>query len=215
MNQNLFRWFVYMNTSSIFNAFSASGYIIRESGPFTESNLHSRTWTAALDFRVGAPWSKTALVTGWGATDQFYTPTQFENYYTSAYVGLEHRFSDRFNARAILEDLRSWRVVTAAEAIAQDLRPAGMVEYRPNHNWDIQANTSFSSTRSFHVYDAIQNGFSVTYARPMRRRFHDDSGAMVLEYPIRFSAGLQEETFFNFTGGHNLQLRPYVRISLF
>lgn len=215
MNQNLFRWFVYMNTSSIFNAFSARGYIIRESGPFTESNLHSRTWTAALDFRVGAPWSKTALVTGWGATDQFYTPTQFENYYTSAYVGLEHRFSDRFNARAILEDLRSWRVVTAAEAIAQDLRPAGMVEYRPNHNWDIQANTSFSSTRSFHVYDAIQNGFSVTYARPMRRRFHDDSGAMVLEYPIRFSAGLQEETFFNFTGGHNLQLRPYVRISLF
>ncbi len=204
-----------MNTSSFLNAVSASGYIIREAGPFTESNLNSRTWTAALDFRVGAPWGKTALVTGWGATDQFFTPVSFENYYTSAYIGLEHRFSEHFNARAVLEDVRSWRVVTAAEGIAQNLRPAAVVEYRPNRNWAFQANTAFSSTRSFHVYDATQSGFSVTYARPVRRRFHDDSGAVVLEYPIRFSAGLQEETFFNFTGGQNTQYRPYVRISLF
>jgi hypothetical protein len=119
------------------------------------------------------------------------------------------------NARAILEDLRSWRVVTAAEGIAQNLRPAGMVEYRPNRNWDLQANTAFSSPRSFHAYDAFQNGFSVTYARPFRRKFRDDSGDVVLQYPIRFSAGLQEETFFNFTGGPNTQFRPYVRISLF
>lgn len=215
MNQNLFRWFVYMNTSSFFNALSATGYIIRESGPFTESNLHSRTWSAAMDFRVGAPWGKNALVTGWGASDQFYTPNQFENYYTSAYVGFERRFSERLTARAIVEDLRSWRIVTAAEGIAQNLRPAGMVEFRPNKNWDFQANTAYSSTRSFHVYDATQNGFSVTYARPFRRRFHDDSGAVVLQYPIRFSAGLQEETFFNFTAGQSTQLRPYVRISLF
>jgi len=215
MNQNLYRWFVYMNTSSFFNAVTATGYIIRESGPFTEANLHSRTWTAALDFRVGAPWGKTALVTGWGATDQFYTPVSFENYYTSAYIGLERRFSERFNARAILEDLRSWRVVTANEGIAQDLRPAAQFEYRPNKNWNFQANTSYSSTRSFHVYDAIQGGFSVTYARPVRRKFHDDSGAVVLEYPIRFSGGLQEETFFNFTGGQKQQFRPYVQISLF
>jgi hypothetical protein len=119
------------------------------------------------------------------------------------------------NARAFLEDLRSWRVVGVNSAIAQDLRPAGMVQFKPNRNWDFQANTAFSSPRSFHVYDAIQNGFSVTYARPVRRKFHDDSGAVVLQYPIRFSAGLQEETFFNFTGGHNQQFRPYVRISLF
>ena len=215
MNQNLFRWFVYMNTSSFWNAVSATGYIIRESGPFTEINLHSRTWSGALDFRVGAPWGKNALVTGWGATDQFYTPSGFENYYTSAYIGLEHRFSERFNARAMLEDVRAWRVVTANEGTAQNLRPAATFEYRPNKNWDFQANTAFSSTRSFHVYDATQNGFSVTYARPVRRRFHDDSGAVVLEYPIRFSAGLQEETFFNFTGGQKQQLRPYVQISLF
>jgi tetratricopeptide (TPR) repeat protein len=215
MNQNLFRVFTYATTSSFFNALSASGYIIHEAGTFTESNLHSRTWTAGLDFRVGAPWGKNALVTGWGATDQFFTPVNFENYYTSAYIGFERRFSERLNIRAVAEDLRSWRVVTAKSGIAQNLRPAGMVEFKPNRSWDIQANTAFSSTRSFHVYDTIQNGFSVSYARPVRRKFHDDSGTVVLEYPIRFSAGLQEETFFNFTGGQNQQLRPYIRISLF
>jgi hypothetical protein len=56
---------------------------------------------------------------------------------------------------------------------------------------------------------------SVSYARPFRRRFHDDSSAIVLQYPIRFSAGFQEETFFNFTGGKSQQIRPYIRISLF
>lgn len=37
----------------------------------------------------------------------------------------------------------------------------------------------------------------------------------MLKYPIRFSAGIQQETFFNFTGGKNDQFRPYVQISIF
>jgi tetratricopeptide (TPR) repeat protein len=214
MNQNLFRVFTYMSTSSFFNVLSMSGYIIHESGPFTESDLHSRTWTAALDFRVGAPWGKNALVTGWGATDQLFTPVNTEDYYTSSYIGFEHRFSERWNARAELDDLRAWRVFGANSGTAQNVRPAAMVDFRPNRSWDIQANTAFSSTREYHVYDVTQNGFSVTYARPFHRKFHDDSGTVELQYPIRFSAGMQGETFFNFPGGQN-QLRPYVRISLF
>ncbi len=201
MNQNLFRVFTYMSTSSFFNVLSASGYIIHESGPFTESNLHSRTWTAALDFRVGAPWGKNALVTGWGATDQLFTPSNTEDYYTSSYIGFEHRFSERWNARAELDDLRAWRVVGANSGTAQNVRPAAMVEFRPNRSWDIQANTAFSSTRNYHVYDVTQNGFSVTYARPFRRKFHDDSGTVVLQYPIRFSAG--------HAGGDLLQLHGW------
>lgn len=215
MNQNLFRMFVYMSTSSFFNAISATGYLIRESGPFTEINEHSRGLTGAIDFRVGAPWGKTALLTGWGANDQIFTPVNIEDYYTSTYIGLEHRFSDRLLVRGMVEDLRAWRVVGGGFAIAQNLRPTASVEYSPRRNWDIQASTAFSSTRGFHVYDASQNGFSVSYARPFKRRFHDDSGAVVLQYPIRFSAGMQEETFFNFTGGHNQQLRPFVQISIF
>jgi hypothetical protein len=111
--------------------------------------------------------------------------------------------------------VRAWRVVGSNSGIAQNLRPTGTVEFMPNHKWDVQVSSAYSSTRSFHVYDATQNGISVSYAKPFHRKFNDDSGAVILEYPIRFSAGVQEETFFNFTGGHNQQLRPYVRISLF
>ena len=215
MNQNLFRVFTYMSTSSFFNAVSVSGYVIRESGPFTESNLHSLATTAAIDFRVGAPWGKTALVTGWGANDQQFSPVNYEAYYTSSYIGIERKFGERLNLRAIAEDVRAWRIVGANWGNAQNLRPAGAVDFTPNHKWDVQVSTAYSNTRSFHVYDTIQNGFSISYARPFRRKFNDDSGTVVLEYPIRFSAGVQQETFFNFTGGQNQQFRPYVRISLF
>jgi hypothetical protein len=215
MNQNLFRLFAYVNTSSFFNAISASGYLIRESGPFTELNEHSRAMTGAIEFRVGRPWGKTTLLTGWGAIDQLFTPVNYEDYYTSSYIGLEHRFNDRLLVRGMVEDLRAWRVVGGASGIAQNLRPAASVDYAPRRNWDIQASTAYSSTRGFHVYDATQNGVSVSYARPFRRRFHDDSGSVVLQYPIRFSAGVQDESFFNFTGGNNQQLRPFVQISIF
>jgi len=161
MNQNLFRTFIYMTTSSFFNAISASGYLIRESGPFTEVNEHSRALGGALDFRVGAPWGKTALLTGWGANDQVFTPIKIEDYYTSSYIGLEHRFSEHLLARGLVEDLRAWRVVGGNSAIAQNLRPAASIDFTPKRNWEIQASTSFSSTRGFHVYDATRNGFSV------------------------------------------------------
>jgi hypothetical protein len=215
MNQNIFRVFTYVSTSSFFNAVSVSGYVIRESGSFTQSNLSSRSLAGAVDFRVGAPWGKTSLVTGWGANDQLFTPATFESYYTASYVGIERRFSDRLVVTALLEDLRAWRVVGTHSAIAQVLRPAGTVDFIPKRNWDLQVSTAFSSTRGFHVYDATQNGVSVSYAMPFRRRFHDESGGVVLQYPIRFSAGVQTETFFNFSGAQNQQLRPYVQVSLF
>jgi predicted Zn-dependent protease len=230
INQNLYRVFTYVATSSFFNLVSVSGYALREAGPFTEMNLSSRNLTAAVDFRVGAPWSKTDLVTGWGANDQLFS-NKFENYYTSSYIGLEHQFSTRLHARAIVEDLRAWRVVSptstvpgcaspctasgATSAIAQDLRPAGTVDFAPTHSWDLQASSAYSSTRSDSVYDAVQNGFSVSYARPFKRLFHDDSGNITLEYPIRFSGGVQVESFFNYTRGQSEQIRPYVSITLF
>lgn len=215
LNQNLIRTFIYMNTSSFFNVISATGYLSLESGPFTEINEHSRALTGAIDFRVGAPWGKTALLTGWGANDQLFTPVNYEDYYTASYIGLERRLSEHLLVRGMVEDVRAWRVVAGASGIAQNLRPAASVDYSPRRNWDIQASTAYSSTRSFHIYDASQNGFSVSYAQPFRRRFHDDSGSVVLQYPIRFAAGLQEETFFNFTGGQNQQLRPFIQVSIF
>jgi hypothetical protein len=204
-----------MSTSSFFNVLSASGYVIRESGPFTESNLRSRALIGAIDFRIGAPWGKTALVTGWGANEQLFRLAEYEDYFTSSYIGIEHRISERLAFKALIEDVRAWRVVGQNSGVAQNLRPEGRIEFTPNRNWDVQLSSAFSSVRSFHVYDATQNGMSVTYSRPFRRKFNDDSGEVILQYPIRFSAGLQEESFVNFSGSQNQQFRPYVRISLF
>ena len=169
MNQNLFRVFTYLSTSSFFNALSFSGYVMREAGPFTESNLSSRALAGAIDFRVGAPWGKTALVTGWGVNDQQFSPVNYEDYYTSSYIGIERKVSERLNLRIVVEDLRAWRVFGTRSGIAQDLRPAGTIDFTPGRNWDVQASTAFSSTRGFHVYDATQNGFSVSYAMPFHR----------------------------------------------
>ena len=221
IDQNLFRFYTFASTTSFLDAVSATGYFIYESGPFTELPESSRLLVGALNFRVGAPWSKTALVTGWGATDQQFPSKQLgfrENYYTSSYIGLSHNFGTKLKAEGIVEDLRAWRIAPFSpihSAIAQALRPAGTLAYALTRDWDIQANTSFESTRSFHVYDLIQNGVSVSYTRPFSRTFQSDTGDVRLRYPIRFSAGIQEETFPNFTHGTNQQFRPFMSLTLF
>jgi len=215
MNQNLFRQFVYMSTSSFFNMVSVSGYAIREAGPFAESAQRSRDLAGALDFRVGRPWGKTALVTGWGARDVQFSPVIREFYYTSAYIGFERRVSERLTFRGVAEHLRAWRVQGNGFAIAQALRPAGSFEFAPKRNWNLQASVAYSRNMGFHSYDAVQSSFSVSYAMPLHRGFQDESGKVELQYPIRFSAGLQQETFFNFTAGQSRQFRPYLSINFF
>ncbi len=215
MDQNLFRQFVYMSTSSFFNMVSVNGFAIREAGPFIETNQHSRDLAGSLNFRVGRPWGKTALVTGWGARDEQFSPIIREFYYTATYLGIEHQVSPRLNFRVVAEDLRAWRVEQNRFAIAQAIRPAGSIEFSPTRNWSLQAAMAYSRNMSFHVYDAVQSSFVVSYAMPVHRRFKDESGEVELQYPIRFSAGMGQESFFNFPGGQSQQFRPYVEISLF
>jgi len=221
LNQNLFRVFTYVSTSSFLNAVSADGFFAFELGSFTETPISERALTGAINFRVGAPWGKTALVTGWGINDQRFPSQQIgdsENYYTSSYIGLSHKFSPRLTAEAIVEDLRAWRIVPFSplhSAISQALRPAATINFSPTRNVDIQVSTSFESTRGFHVYDMTQNGFSLSYTRPVDRTFNDKTGKVHLKYPIRISAGLREETFLNFTSGQNQQFRPYVSVTIF
>jgi len=216
MNQNLFRQFVYLSTSSFYNWLSLKGYAIHESGPFTQSNLRSRDLAGALEFRVGRPWGKTALITGWGARDEQFSPLIREFYYTSTYAGIERQFSQNFHLRAVGEYLRSWRVEEQKFAIAQAFRPAANIDYRIGHNWDVEASFAYSRNMGFHLYDAVESGFSISYAMPVGRTFEENGQKLPLRYPIRFSAGLQQETFFNFSGGNkSQQFRPFIRISLF
>jgi hypothetical protein len=50
---------------------------------------------------------------------------------------------------------------------------------------------------------------------PIHRNFEDNGKELSLRYPIRFSAGLQQEDFFNFNGPANQQFRPYVQLTIF
>ncbi len=215
MNQNLFRQFVYMSTSSFFDWVSVNGFAIREAGPFTENSQHSRDLSGALEFHVGRPWAKDSLVVGWGARDEQFSPIPREFYYTSTYAGIERRFSDRLKIRAIGEYLRSWRVEINQYAIAQAFRPAGNVEFSPTRNWSIEARAAYSRNMGIHAYDAVQSAFAVSYAMPIRRTFEENGQEFPVHYPIRFSAGIQQEDFFNFGGPSNQQFRPYVQISIF
>ena len=56
LNQNLFRFYTYMTTSSFFNAVSVSGFVIRESGPVYRDRTCIRghwlaAWTSASGSR--------------------------------------------------------------------------------------------------------------------------------------------------------------------
>ncbi|MGB6904812.1 MAG: tetratricopeptide repeat protein [Acidobacteriaceae bacterium] len=227
MNQNLARFFTYMNTSSLFHALSVSGWFIHDSGAFTELPLDESAVSGAIDFRVGSPWGKTALVTGWGMNDQHFTSSSLgntENYYTSSYVGLTRSLPARINVEGLAEYLRSWRVVPFAtgpsqfvvnSGTAQALRPAATVDFSPAPDWQIRFSGTYEDTRSFHYYDMTQNGIAVSYMRPFGRTFNEDTGEVRFRYPVRFSAGLQEQTFLNITQGRNQQFRPYVSITLF
>ncbi|MBV9340189.1 MAG: tetratricopeptide repeat protein [Acidobacteria bacterium] len=215
MDQNLFRQFLYLSTSSFFNVISVQGFAIHESGPFSHLHLRSRDLVGRLDFRIGAPWGRTAFITGYGARDLQFSPVIREVYYTSAYAGVERKINDKFSFKAVAEDLRSWRVEINRFAIAQALRPAGSVEYRPTRNWSVQATAAYSRNMGFHAYDALQSGFAVSYAMPFQHSFREADEKVTVRYPLRFSAGIQQESFFNFNGGNNQQFRPYVRISIF
>ena len=227
MNQNLGRFFTYVDTSSLFHALSVSGWFIHDFGGFTELPLYESSEAGAFDFRVGSPWGKTALVTGWGMNDQHFTSSSLgntENYYTSSYIGVTRSLPAHINIEAIAEDLRSWRVVpfvtpssqlVVHSGTAQALRPAATVNFSPARDWSIQFNGSYENTRSFHDYDMTQNGIVVSYMRPLGRTFNEDTGEVRFKYPIRFSGGIQEQTFPSLTQGRSQEFRPYVSITLF
>ena len=215
MDQNLFRQFVYLSTSSFYNILSVNGYAIHETGPFTLSGLHSRTLDGSLDFRVGRPWGKTAFVTGVGSQDEQFDPVIREFFFTSSYTGMERQVGEKLKIRAVGEYMRSWRVDLNRYAVADALRPAGSVEYSPTRNWIVQGSFAYARNPGFHAYDAVQSGFSVSYGTAIRRVYSEGKDEVKLRYPIRFTVGVQQEDFYNFSGAGSLQLRPYVSLSIF
>jgi len=212
MNQNLFRQFLYLSTSSIANWLSFSGDVIREAGPFTDQNLHSRDFSGTIDFRVGRPWGKTAFLTGYSGRDLLFGPAVYEYYQTVSYAGLERSFGSRIRATAVAEFLRSWRVEGNRYAIAQTLRPRFGVDALIKDHWSLTASGAWSSGRSFHAYDNISTNVLVTYTRE-RNTERSISPETAMSYPLRFSFGLVQQTFYDFPGNGRTQVIPEAQVT--
>ena len=214
LNQDLFRQFVYLTTSPIANWLQISGDLIREAGPFTLQPDSSTDDAAHLRFRVGRPWGKTALITGYGIRDLQLHPTIREYFSTDAYGGLEHTFGRNWKATGLAELIRSWRVQETNYAIAQAVRPSIEVEYRRNNRWSFYG--SFAMTRGFgmHNYDNVEGGFLLSYTKPWRGR---DAVLpdMTVNYPVRFSVGVRTQSFYDFGAGSHNTIVPVFRITLF
>jgi tetratricopeptide (TPR) repeat protein len=208
MNQNLFRQFLYVASSPIGNWLSFSGNVIREAGPFTEQTLHSRDFSGALDLRVGRPWDKTALLTGYSARDLLFGPSVHEYYQTVSYAGLERKFGSSIRVSAVAEFLRAWRVEGNQYAIAQTLRPRFGLDAKLKQRWMLSASGAWSSGRGFHAYDNVTTSVMLSYTREQGWRKNAASETASVSYPLRFSWGVQQQTFYDFSGQGRTQVVP-------
>lgn len=215
INQNLFRQFLYMTSNSFWNWISVQGSAYHEAGPFTLQNLNSRDLGANLQFTVGRPWGKTAFVTGYTVRDLLFNPQIREFFTTSTYAGISRKFGTRVNVTALGEYIRSWRVQDSAYAIAQALRPAGLVDFRVNRSWEVNFSGSWGKGEGNAIYDNVQSGFLISYVKPMRRSVDAGAGPIPVDYPLRISAGLQLQDFYSFTGQKQAMYEPVFRLSLF
>jgi tetratricopeptide (TPR) repeat protein len=216
LNQNLIRQFLYLNSSPFFNWLTVRGSAIHESGPFTDQNLHSRDLGATLEFQVGRPWGRNSFVTGYGVRDLLFRPAIREFFTTQTWAGVEHRFGDRLAVTGLGKYVRSWRVDGLTFGTAQILVPGARFEFKPNDHWAVDGAFDFSRGEGFHTYDNAQSGFLITYMKPLRRNMNDGTGAIPVDYPLRISFGLQQQSFFSFTGpGKTSTFRPVIRVSLF
>jgi hypothetical protein len=215
MSQNLFRQFLYLSTSSFFNWVSVNGSAVREAGPFTDRDLHSRDLAASLEFTIGRPWRNTFLLTGYSARDLLFRPVVQEYFNTSTYVGLQHKFGSRLTAAILLEDLRSWRVQATRYATAQAVLPGARFEFRANSRWNFQGSFVLSRGSGYHQYDNAQSEFLVSYMKPIRGSLKDGTGDVPVAYPFRFSVGIRQQTFYNFAGSSTTTVLPVVHFTLF
>ncbi|MGA2387431.1 MAG: tetratricopeptide repeat protein [Candidatus Sulfotelmatobacter sp.] len=215
MSQNLFRQFLYINSSPFYNwlSFYASG--IREAGPFTDQNLHSRDASGSLEFTVGRPWGHDALLAGYNVRDLLYRPMIQEYFYTSTYVGFQHKFGSRLTAAVLAEDLRSWRVQGLDYAIAQAWLPGGRFDFRANSRWDVQGSFLLSRGQGFHEYDNAQSQFVVSYTHSRGGILKGDGEGPPAAHPFQISAGVQQQTFYSFDGGSRSTILPVIHFTLF
>ena len=219
MNQNLFRQFMYVSSSSFANWLSFNGSLYHESGPFTATaqKQSSNDVGGTLQFRVGRPWGKTAFLTGYTRRDLTFSPQGQQFFTTASYAGIERKFGQKLTASLLGEYIRSWRVQNGLQATAQAMRPAGSIQYIANKSWTVNGQFAYTRGEGFQEYDNMYSSFLITYVRPLHRTISDGAGEFSVEYPLRFSVGIQAEQFPSFTGTaqSGTLFRPVFQLSIF
>jgi tetratricopeptide (TPR) repeat protein len=215
LNQNLFRQFAYMSTSALGNWLAIQAQAFHETGPFTLQDLRSREMGARLRFVVGRPWGRTQFITAYRVRDLLFGPLVREFYSTSAAVGVQHEFSERLRVAVLGEYIRSWRVQDSSFWIAQAMVPAAEIEWKPTHRWGANGYFAFSRGEGIHDYDNVLSSFFISYNKPLRRNVSDSLGQVPVEYPIRFSFGVEDANYYSLAGHSQTVLRPVIRLTLF
>ena len=235
INQNLFRQFAFFSSSAFGNWLAVAGSGFHEAGPFLEQSHSSSEVGARIQFTVGRPWGRTQLITAYSVRDLKFNPTNPVNrefYSTAASGGLQHQFGKNLKVAILADYIRSWRVQQSTNGaplaanpngtippsgsfFAQALRPAGEVQYKFNNRWSADANFSLSRGEGFHTYDNVQNSFFISYTKPIRRSMEDVGGSVPVEYPLRFSFGIETADYYDFTGHGQSIVYPIVRLTVF
>jgi hypothetical protein len=93
-------------------------------------------------------------------------------------------------------------------AIAQTLRPRFGLDDRINERWSFSASSAWSTGRSFHAYDNVTSSVMVSYTREHNWNESVGSETASVAYPMRFSFGVQQQSFYDFPGQSHTQIIP-------
>jgi hypothetical protein len=100
-------------------------------------------------------------------------------------------------------------------AIAQAMRPNFTVDAKINQRWSISAGGLWSRGEGFHSYDSVDSRFLISYVHETRARRTDGVESASVSYPMRFSFGFQQQTFYDFPGHQHTSILPVVSLTLF
>ena len=132
------------------------------------------------------------------------------------YVGIQRKIGSAWTVAALGEYLRAWRVQDADFATAQALRPGYRVDYRPRtSHWAVHAAGTWSRGEGLNIYDNVNNEVMVSYIKGFQRLLNDGIGEVPVTYPLRISFGIQQQTFYNFSGNNRNTILPIIRINLY
>jgi hypothetical protein len=98
-------------------------------------------------------------------------------------------------------------------AIAQAFRPRFGADAVLTQHWSLSASGAWSSGRSFHAYDSVTSSFLLSYTRERGFGKAISTETASLAYPLRFSFGLQQQSFYDFPGQGRTQVVPAAQVT--